>query len=73
MSNLFDKYQVYKSDGSRVDPNAQYFVLRIDTDIHAQVAAMAYAQSIERTDPELADELRDRVIAIRKEQEKKYG
>lgn len=66
MSNLFSKYHITKNDGSPVDPNAQYFVLRIDTDVHAQIAVMAYAQSIEKTDWDFAEELRDWVIATRK-------
>ena len=55
MSNLLSKYHITKNDGSPVDPNAQYFVLRIDTDLHARYAVYAYAASIS---DELADELR---------------
>ena len=57
MANLFGKYKIEKTDGSQVDPNAMYFVLRIDTDPHARVALRAYARSIRASDPEFANEL----------------
>lgn len=57
MANLFGKYKIEKADGSPVDPNAMYFVLRIDTDVHARVALRAYARSIRNADPVLANEL----------------
>ncbi len=57
MSRLFDKYKIEKTDGSPIDPNAMYFVLRIDTDFHARVALRAYARSIRSTDPDFANEL----------------
>ena len=38
----YDKYTVTKVDGP-VDPAADYFVLRLDTDPAARVAALAYA------------------------------
>ena len=57
MANLFSKYKIEKADGSRVDPNAMYFVLRIDTDPHARVALLAYARSIRASEPEFANEL----------------
>lgn len=69
--NLYNKYIIQKSDGSPVDPNAQYFVLRIDTDVYAQIAVMAYAQSIEKRDRDFAEELRDWVIATRKAVERR--
>lgn len=58
MSNLFSKYHITKNDGSPVDPAAQYFVLRIDTDSAARAAVMVYAMCIEKDDPVFADELR---------------
>jgi len=39
-----------KADGSPVDPNAMYFVLRIDTDPHARIALRAYAEVFANTD-----------------------
>ena len=40
---LYNKYCVIKEDGNPVDPNAQYFVLRLDTDECARQAAAKYA------------------------------
>lgn len=57
MANLFEKYKIEKADGSPVDPSAMYFVLRIDTDVHARIALRAYARSIRDTDPVFANEL----------------
>lgn len=57
MADLFDKYEVRKKDGTPVDPNAMYFVLRVDTDRHARVALRAYARSIRAIDSEFADAL----------------
>lgn len=55
---LFGKYDIKKSDGTPVDPDAQYFVLRIDTDVHARIALRAYARSIFEENPVLARDLR---------------
>jgi len=56
------KYIVTKADGSSVDPDAQYFVLRLDPKAKhreaAIVAIMAYADAIEDDLPSLAAELR---------------
>jgi len=40
---LFGKYNVTKASGEPTDPNAQYFVLRIDTDPAAMMALGFYA------------------------------
>jgi len=61
------KYIVEKSDGSAVDPNAMYFVLRIDTDPHARVALRAYARSIRASNPDFANKL-DKWIESRPEE-----
>ncbi len=49
---LYQKYDVQKMDGTPVDPDAQYFVLRIDKDPHARRALRKYALSVatENTD-----------------------
>lgn len=39
-----NKYKIEKADGSPVDPHAVYFVLRIDTDLHAQHALYTYIE-----------------------------
>ncbi|MHC4617411.1 MAG: hypothetical protein ACYTEQ_06625 [Planctomycetota bacterium] len=43
---LYDKYRVEKVD-KPTDADAQYFVLRVDTDPHARAALRAYADSLE--------------------------
>lgn len=63
MSNLYNKYIVQKSDGSPVDPNAQYFVLRIDTDPAARHAVLMYAYHIGAEDPQFAEQLRNWVLS----------
>ena len=57
---LYDKYEVIKLD-SDIDPQADYFVLRMDTDPHARKAAIAYAESIQDENPNLAFDIRKRV------------
>jgi hypothetical protein len=51
------KYQIKKTDGSTMDPNAWYFVLRIDKDPHAKIAAISYAMSVKKDNLRLAIEL----------------
>ncbi|TET43712.1 MAG: hypothetical protein E3J66_01560 [Dehalococcoidia bacterium] len=43
---LYGKYIITKANGEPTDTNAQYFVLRLDTDKHARVAIDAYAESL---------------------------
>jgi hypothetical protein len=57
----YGKYTVAKADGTPTDPKADYFVLRLDTDTHARVAALAYADACEFKSPQLAADLRARV------------
>lgn len=57
---LYLKYIIAKADGSPVDPNADYFVLRLDTDQAARGAARNYANRIMGDNPLLAQEIRDR-------------
>ena len=42
----------------RPNPEAQYFVLRLDKDPHARTAALSYADSVESINPDLANDLR---------------
>lgn len=44
-AGLFNKYKIEKTDGSPTDPDAQCFVLRIDTDDAAQHALYEYADA----------------------------
>jgi len=41
-----------------VESDAVYFVLRLDADPHARAAARAYADSIEKENPEFAADIR---------------
>ena len=40
-----------------VDPEAVYFVLRLDTDPHARAAAREYARSVKDENPEFAEDI----------------
>lgn len=66
MSKLYGKYEVRKTDGTPIDPEAQYFVLRLDTDPTAQNAALTYATYISGSDPEFAKELENWVFECQK-------
>jgi hypothetical protein len=57
-NHLYRKYHIAKVDGTPIDPAAQYFVLRIDTDPAARQALLHYAKCIEATNPQFAAELR---------------
>ena len=59
MKGLGGKYIVSKSSGEPVDPEAKYFVLRLDTDPVARHAARVYARDIEAKNPRLARDLRE--------------
>lgn len=56
-TGLFKKYHITKMDGSPMNPDAVYFVLRLDTDPHAEKAVKTYATSVEEENPELASDL----------------
>ena len=58
---LKNKYEIRKIDGTQVDSEAWYFVLRVDSDPHAQAAALAYAYSVEEDNPQLSKDLIDQV------------
>lgn len=60
MKGLYGKYVISKADGSTVDPDADYFVLRLDTDARARHAARTYARNIESVNPKLAADIRER-------------
>lgn len=64
MQGLFEKYVVSKADGSEVDPEAMYFVLRLDTDPAARAAVMTYADACAAVDGILAQELRNLIETI---------
>lgn len=66
-SNLQDgglesKYIIFKADGTSVDKDGMYFVLKLNSNDNAHrkaslVAARAYAQSIKKAIPALAHDL----------------
>ena len=57
MKGLYNKYIIIKANGKKVDPDARYFVLRIDTDPHARIALRAYGKSVKKENPKLAAEI----------------
>lgn len=59
MEGLYGKYKITKADGSEVDPEADYFVLRLDKDPAARAAIFKYASYTENQ--ELAEDLLKRV------------
>lgn len=51
------KYIISKTSGKPTDPKADYFVLRLDKDPHAIKALVAYADSVQSENIELATDL----------------
>ena len=52
---VYGKYILAKADGSDIDPDACYFILRLDTDVAARAAARTYAE--ECGNKSLADDI----------------
>jgi len=67
MKGHYGKYIISKTDGSKVDPNADYFVLRLDKDPRARKAVLEYAKSIRLEDPKLYEDLLIRCMAYENE------
>jgi len=57
MRGLFNKYKIEKADGTPTDPQADYFVLRLDKDPTAREAARFYAEKIKADNSKLANDL----------------
>ena len=57
-SKIHGKYTVTRKDGTEIDPNAHYFVMRFDIDLNARKAILAYADLLKASEPVLAAELR---------------
>jgi hypothetical protein len=59
-----ERFKVSRSDGKPIDPSRRYFVIDFGgSDPHHAPAAMnAYADSIQRENPQLADDLRDAIM-----------
>lgn len=51
------KYRIEKADGTPVDPNAKYFVLRYDNSPAACYALATYAEAIRKEYPQLAKDI----------------
>jgi len=60
MKGLYQKYIIQKADGTPIDTDADYFVLRLDTDPCARGALRNYANRIYGDNPILSKELRDK-------------
>jgi len=52
---IYPKYNISKNDGSPIDPNAKYFILRYDNSVDARRALLVYALSTDNVT--LKDEL----------------
>jgi len=61
---LYNKYIVQRADGTPTDSNAQYFVLRLDTDHWARQAARYYARLVSNENVLLADGITELVHDI---------
>ncbi len=63
------KYQIRKIIGlvggrfktKAVDPEADYFVLRLDKDPHAKVALLQYAISVRKDNQQFSDDIMNRL------------
>ena len=61
-----EKYQIKKVDGSPVDPEAMYFVLRLDKDPCARIAMAAYAEAVGNVgNREFANDIRSKLAHAR--------
>lgn len=56
------KYIISKANGKPTDPNADYFVLRLDKDPHSHKALIAYMESVREDNEELANDLENKLI-----------
>jgi hypothetical protein len=54
---LYHKYIILRADGEPVDPPANYFVLRLDTDWAARQAMLTYAAAVAAENPILSAEI----------------
>lgn len=55
---LYGKYKIEKADGTPIDPKAQYFILRLDTDPYARRALRKYIRYMHEVNPKLATDLK---------------
>jgi hypothetical protein len=66
IENLHNKYIISKTDGTPMDDEAEYFVLRLDTDPIARKAIWVYSLLLGIENPTFADELRKWIKTIEK-------
>lgn len=57
-------YIISRSDGITLDPEALFFVLRLDFNPAARKAVLCYAEGIEQEFPDMAESIRDYVKRI---------
>ena len=57
----------------RPDPDAQYFVLRIDEDPYALAALKFYAHNVREVNPDLAADLQKWIAEVTEKKIKEYG
>jgi len=69
MKGLYNKYHITKADGTDCDPDAEYFVLRLDSKckdkkhLEASLKAIAaYATDIEYSNPDLHKDITKKYI-----------
>jgi len=73
MKKLYRKFEIQKTNGDPVDPLAQYFVLRIDTDYAARVALLAYAvEMAKQGEIEFANQLSEWVAQFKEQAEEMF-
>lgn len=65
---VFGKYIIGKADGSDLEPEACYFVLRLDTDPAARRAMGQYARSVRRENETLANDIEKCVSELERPQ-----
>lgn len=68
-----NKYIIQKADGSSVDPEADYFVLRLDKDPHARVALLHYARSVRSDNERLYNDIMRMLSSGYKQDVKEIG
>jgi acetyl-CoA carboxylase beta subunit len=56
------KYIISKANGKPTDPNADYFVLRLDKDPHALKAMITYANSVLEDNEQLSNDIKDKLV-----------
>lgn len=73
MRKLYHKFEIEKVNGTPIDPLAQYFVLRIDTDHAARVALLVYANEMVRQgEIDFANQLTEWVARYEKQAEEMF-